>query len=33
MQPWVIGYRRNPFVREFFKYVDVDPAVQRKEMK
>ncbi len=24
--PWVVGYHRNPFVREFFKYVDVDPA-------
>jgi ABC-type transport system substrate-binding protein len=33
MQPWVIGYRRNPFVREFFKYVDIDPAVLRKEHK
>ncbi|MBX3604561.1 MAG: bicyclomycin resistance protein [Piscinibacter sp.] len=29
MQPWVIGFRRNPFVREFYKYVDVDPALQR----
>jgi ABC-type transport system substrate-binding protein len=25
--PWVAGYHRNIFVREFFKYVDVDPAV------
>jgi len=33
MQPWVFGYRRNPFVREFYKYVDVDPAVLRKEKK
>jgi ABC-type transport system substrate-binding protein len=23
-QPWVIGYHRNIFVREFYKYVDVD---------
>ena len=23
-QPWVIGYHRNVFVREFWKYVDVD---------
>jgi hypothetical protein len=23
----VAGYHRNIFVREFFKYVDVDPAV------
>ncbi len=28
--PWVVGYHRNPFVREFFKYVDVDPAEQRR---
>ncbi len=28
MQPWVIGYRRNPFVREFWKYVDVDAGLQ-----
>jgi ABC-type transport system substrate-binding protein len=23
-QPWVIGYHRNIFVREFWKYVDID---------
>jgi ABC-type transport system substrate-binding protein len=28
MHPWVVGYRRNPFVREFYQYVDVDPARQ-----
>jgi hypothetical protein len=22
--PWVVGYHRNLFVREFFKYVDID---------
>jgi ABC-type transport system substrate-binding protein len=27
-QPWVIGYRRHPFMRDFFKYIDVDPALQ-----
>jgi ABC-type transport system substrate-binding protein len=27
MHPWVLGYRRNPFMREFFKYVDIDPAL------
>jgi ABC-type transport system substrate-binding protein len=26
--PWVRGYHRNPFVREFWKYVDVDPMGQ-----
>ncbi|MFG5410337.1 ABC transporter substrate-binding protein [Piscinibacter sakaiensis] len=30
MHPWVVGYRRNPFVRGFWKYVDVDTEVQRK---
>jgi len=29
-QPWVVGYSRNIFVREFWKYVDVD-AVQRQQ--
>ncbi|MEF7615173.1 ABC transporter substrate-binding protein [Aquincola sp. MAHUQ-54] len=27
-QPWLIGYHRNIFVRDFWKYVDVDPALQ-----
>jgi hypothetical protein len=26
--PWVQGYHRNIFVREFWKYVDIDPAAQ-----
>ena len=25
-QPWVIGYDRNVFLREFWKFVDIDPA-------
>jgi ABC-type transport system substrate-binding protein len=33
MHPWVQGYRRNPFVREFYKYLDIDLAVQQKAMK
>jgi hypothetical protein len=24
MHPWLLGYRRNPFAREFWKYVDID---------
>lgn len=24
MQPWLIGYRRHPISREFWKYVDID---------
>jgi ABC-type transport system substrate-binding protein len=31
MQPWVIGFRRNPFVREFYKFLDVDPAIRQRE--
>ncbi len=30
-QPWVVGYHRNVFVREFWKYVDIDTAeLQRR---
>jgi len=25
-QPWVIGYHRNVFLREFWRYIDIDPA-------
>ena len=25
-QPWVVGYHRNVFLREFWKYIDIDPA-------
>ena len=28
-QPWVHGYRAQTFVRDFWKYVDVDAALQR----
>jgi len=24
MHPWVVGFRRHPFMRDFWKYVDVD---------
>ena len=33
MHPWVVGYRRNPFVREFWKYVDIDTALQQQAAK
>ena len=33
MHPWVQGYRRNPFVREFYKFLDIDLDVQHREMK
>jgi hypothetical protein len=26
--PWVIGYRRHPFMRDFWKYIDIDPALR-----
>jgi ABC-type transport system substrate-binding protein len=29
-QPWVVGYHRNIFVREFWKYVDIDTAELRR---
>lgn len=29
--PWVIGYHRNNFVREFWKWIDIDVARQQKE--
>ena len=32
-QPWVIGYRRHPFMREFWRYVDVDPGPQAAHLK
>jgi ABC-type transport system substrate-binding protein len=28
--PWVVGYHRNVFVREFWKYVDIDTAELRR---
>ncbi|MCU0774212.1 MAG: ABC transporter substrate-binding protein [Ideonella sp.] len=31
MHPWVSGYRRNPFVREFYQYVDVDAGQQARQ--
>ncbi|MGZ8254258.1 MAG: ABC transporter substrate-binding protein [Burkholderiaceae bacterium] len=26
--PWLVGYRRHPFARDFFKYVDIDLTVR-----
>jgi ABC-type transport system substrate-binding protein len=25
---WLIGYRRHPFARDFFKWIDIDPATR-----
>jgi ABC-type transport system substrate-binding protein len=33
MHPWVQGYRRNPFIREFYKFVDIDTDVLAKASK
>jgi ABC-type transport system substrate-binding protein len=30
MQPWVIGYKRHPFIRDFWRYVDIDTAERDK---
>jgi len=30
VHPWVVGYHRNIFVREFFKYVDIDTTELKK---
>lgn len=28
MHPWLIGYRRHPFARDFFKHIDVDMSTR-----
>lgn len=30
--PWLIGYRRHPFARDFFKYVDIDVDRRAREI-
>ena len=30
VQPWVLGYRRNPFIREFWKFVDIDTPLEQQ---
>jgi ABC-type transport system substrate-binding protein len=27
-QPWLIGYRRHPFARDFFKWIDIDASAR-----
>jgi ABC-type transport system substrate-binding protein len=29
-QPWMIGWKRHPFSRSFWQYIDIDPAMQKK---
>ena len=30
LQPWVMGYRRNPFMRSFFRFVDIDLEAKQR---
>jgi ABC-type transport system substrate-binding protein len=32
-QPWVLGYHRNVFVRDFWRYVDIDTAELERHRK
>ena len=32
-QPWVVGYHRNVFLREFWRYIDIDPAEKARRLK
>lgn len=32
-QPWVVGYRMSPVLNSVWKWVDIDLAIQAKEMK
>ncbi|MEO8311461.1 MAG: ABC transporter substrate-binding protein [Caldimonas sp.] len=31
--PWVVGYHRNVFLREFWRYVDIDPAEKARRTR
>ena len=33
MHPWVSGYQRHPVLREFWKFIDLDPAPQAQARK
>jgi ABC-type transport system substrate-binding protein len=28
--PWVVGFRRHPFMRDFWKYIDIDPELRSR---
>ena len=30
VQPWVLGYDRNPFLREAWKWIDIDTEMQSR---
>jgi ABC-type transport system substrate-binding protein len=33
VQPWILGWRRHPFLHEGFRYVDIDLGVRAKSVK
>jgi len=33
VQPWVLGWRKHPFLHDAYQYVDIDLAIQAKELK
>ena len=30
-QPWVMGYQRNIFLRDFWSYIDIDTALLARQ--
>ena len=32
IHPWVIGYRRHPFYRDWFKWIDIDADRRRRDV-
>jgi ABC-type transport system substrate-binding protein len=32
LQPWVIGYRRHPYLRGSWQYLDIDPALRERAL-
>ena len=32
-QPWVIGFHRNVFLRDFWKYIDIDLAEKARRTR
>jgi len=33
IQPWILGWRKHPFMHDCYKYADIDLALRAKEMK
>jgi hypothetical protein len=32
VHPWLVGYRRHPYLRETFKWVDIDTELREKSL-